>query len=326
VISRRRLLTGFVLAWAPLRAAAAQEYKAGKVYRIGFLRLGQPSKDWVEAFQQGLRERGYVDGQNVVVEYRFTDGSVDQLARLAEELVRLKVDVIVTSAAPAALAAKKVITSVPVVFVSVVDPVGQGLVRSLGRPGGNITGLAEGGPELAGKRLELLRELVPNLRRVAVLWHSGNPGQLLQLKEAEVAARTFGMQIESVPVKGPSDFDSAFKAARATDALLITPAPVFTGVHRARLVELAATNRLPAIYGYRQNVEVGGLVSYGASYKDLLRRAGTYVDKILKGEKPADLPVEQPTKFELWINLRTAKALGLTIPPSLLLRADQVIE
>jgi putative tryptophan/tyrosine transport system substrate-binding protein len=327
------LILGLLLVFAPApfvalsgAAARAQEPQAKKVYRIGFLRQGPPAKDWVEAFQQGLRERGYVDGQNVVVEYRFTDGSIDQLARLAEELVRSKVDVIVTSAAPAALAAKKVTTSVPIVFVSVLDPVGQGLVGSLGRPGGNITGLADAGPELVGKRLELLRELVPKLRRVAMLWHSGNPGNLLQLKGAEVAARTLGMQLESVPVQGPSDFDAAFKAVHAADGLLIAAAPLFTGVLRARIVELAARSRLPAIYGYRQNVEVGGLMSYGANYPDLLRRAGTYVDKISKGANPADLPVEQPTKFEFVINLRTAKALGLTIPPSLLLRADQVIE
>ena len=327
------LVLGLLVVFAPTTfvalsgvAAHAQDAQAKKAYRIGFLRQGQPAQDWVEAFKQGLRERGYVDGQNVVVDYRFTDGGVDQLARLAEELVRLKVDVIVTSAAPAALAAKQVTTSVPIVFVSVLDPVGQGLVPSLGRPGSNITGLTDSGPELAGKRLELLRELVPRLRRVAVLWHSGNPGNLLQLKAAEVAARTLGLQLESVPVKAPSDFDSAFKAVRAVDGLLIAAAPLFTGLHRARIVELAATSRLPAIYGYRQNVEVGGLMSYGANYPDMLRRAGTYVDRILKGANPADLPVEQPTKFELVINLRTAKALSLTIPPSLLLRADQVIE
>ena len=327
------LILGLLLVFAPTTfvavsggAARAQQPQSTKVYRIGFLRQGQPAKDWVEAFQQGLRERGYVDGQNVVVEYRFTDGSVDQLARLAEELVRLKVDVIVTSAAPAALAAKKVTTSVPIVAVSVVDPVELGLVRSLGRPGGNITGLTDSGPDVAAKRLELLRELVPKLRRVAMLWHAENPGNLLQLKRAEVAARTLGLEVESVPVKGPSDFESAFKTVRAADGLLVAAAPLFTGVHRARIVELAAASQLPAIYGYRQNVEVGGLMSYGADYPDLLRRVGTYVDKILKGAKPADLPVEQPTKFELVINLRTAKALGLTIPRALLLRADQVIE
>jgi putative ABC transport system substrate-binding protein len=306
-------------------AACAQQPQEKKVYRVAFLRAGQPPKTWVEAFQQGLRERGYVDGQNVVVDFRFTDGSVDQLPRLVEELVRLKVDVIVASAAPPAVAAKKVTTSVPIVFVGVAGPVELGLVRSLGRPGGNVTGLADSGPDLAVKRLELLKEFVPKLRRVAMLWHSENPGNLLQLKRAEVAARTLGIQLESVPVQGPRDFDAAFKAVRAADGLLQANAPLFTA-HRARIVELAATSRVPAIYAVRESAEVGGLMSYGPHYPDLLRRAGTYVDKILKGANPADLPVEQPTKFELVINLRTAKALGLTIPPSLLLRADQVIE
>ena len=305
--------------------AHAQEQKAGTVYRIGFLRAGVPLKTFVDAFLHGLRERGYVDGQNVVVEFRFTDGSVDQLPRRAEELVRSQVDVIVASAAPPALAAKKVTTSVPIVFVGVADPVALGLVRSLGRPGGNITGLADSGADLAAKRLELLRELVPKLRRVAVLWHSANPGNLLRLKGAEVAARTLGVQLEPVPVQGPSDFDSAFKAVRAADGLLQADSPLFT-THRARLTELVATGRLPAIYGYREMAEVGGLMSYGPDRADSFRQAATYVDKILKGAKPADLPVEQPTKFDFVINLRTAKALGLTIPPSLLLRADQVIE
>jgi putative ABC transport system substrate-binding protein len=303
--------------------AHAQEHQAGKVYRIGFLRAGQPPKSWVEAFQQGLRERGY--GQNVVVEFRFTDGSVDQLPGLADELVRLKVDVIVASAAPPALAAKKATTSVPIVFVSVVDPVELGLIPSLGRPAGNITGLAISSADLAGKRLELLRELVPKLRRVAVLWDQANPTNPMQLKGAEIAARTLGMQLEPVPVRGPNDLDSGFKAVRGADGLLKADSPLFT-MHRARIVRLAATSRVPAIYGYREMVEVGGLMSYGAHLGDLHKRAATYVDKILKGAKPADLPVEQPTKFELVINTRTAQSLGLAIPPSLLLRADQVIE
>jgi ABC-type uncharacterized transport system substrate-binding protein len=263
-------------------AACAQQPQVRKVYRVAFLRAGLPPKTWVEAFQQGLRERGYVDGQNVVVDFRFTDGNVDQLPQLAEELVRSKVDVIVASAAPPALAAKKATTSVPIVFVGVADPVELGLVRSLARPGGNITGLADLGPDLTAKRLELLRELVPKLRRVAMLWHSENPGNLLQLKRAEVAARTLGIQLDPVPVQGASNFDSAFKAVRATDALLQANAPLFTA-HRARIVGLAATNRLPAMYALREMVEAGGLMSYGPDYPDLLRRAGTYVDKILKG-------------------------------------------
>jgi putative ABC transport system substrate-binding protein len=306
-------------------AARAQQPQEKKVYRIGFLRAGQPPKTWVEAFQQGLRERGYVDGQNVVVDFRFTDGSVDQLPRLAEELVRSKVDVIVASAAPPAVAAKKVTTSVPIVFVGVADPVELGLARSLARPGGNITGLADSGADLAAKRLELLREVVPKVRRVAMLWHSENPGNLPQLEWAEVAARALGIQLDPVPVQGASDFDSAFKAVRAADALLQANAPLFTA-HRTRIVGLAATSRMPAIYGHKEMAEVGGLMSYGPHYPDLLRRAATYVDKILRGVNPADLPVEQPTKFELVINIKTAKAIGLTIPQSILVRADQILE
>ncbi|HEU4368997.1 MAG TPA: ABC transporter substrate-binding protein [Methylomirabilota bacterium] len=326
------LILALLLVFAPATfvalsgvAARAQQPQEKKVYRVAFLRAGQPPKTWVEAFQQGLRERGHVDGQNVVVDFRFTDGSVDQLPRLAEELVRLKVDVIVASAAPPALAAKKVTTSVPIVFVGVAGPVELGLVRSLARPGGNITGLADSGGDLTPKRLELLRELVPKLRRVAMLWHSENPGNLVQLKRAEVAARTLGIQLDPVPVQGASDFDSAFKAMRAADALLPANAPLFNA-HRARIVALADTSRLPAMYGFREMVEAGGLMSYGPHYPDLYRRAATYVDKILKGANPADLPVEQPAKFEFVINLRATKALGLTMPPSLLLRADQVIE
>ena len=320
------ILVCFILfasaSFVALRGAAAHA-QVGKVHRIGFLRDGQPPQSYVEAFQQGLREWGYVDGRNVVIEFRI--GSVDQLPQLAEELVRLKVDVIVASAAPSALAAKKATTSVPIVFVNVFDPVELGIVPSLSRPGGNITGLAFSSADLAGKRLELLREFVPTLRRVAMLWHSDNPGNLVQLKGAEVAARMLGMQFERVPVRGTDDFDSGFKAMGGADGLLQATAPLFT-THRARLVGLAAKSRLPAMYGQREYVEVGGLMSYGPHIPDQNRRAATYVDKILKGAKPADLPVEQPTKFEFVINGRTAKALGLTIPPVLLQRADQVIE
>jgi putative tryptophan/tyrosine transport system substrate-binding protein len=314
------VIAGGLLA-APL---AAQAQPAGKVYRIGFLRAGQPPESYLDGFQQGLRERGYVYGQNVVVEFRATDGSVDPLPRLTEEL-RLKVDVFLASAAPAAVAVRRATTSVPIVFVGVVDPVGLGLVPSLGRPGGSITGLATTSADFAGKRLELLRAIVPSLRRVAVLWHPANPSNPIQLKGAEAAARALGMRLEPVSIQGPNDFDSASKAVPGTDGLLFLESPLFT-THRARLAELAARSRLPAIYGQREYVEVGGLMSYGTHFKDLYRRAAWYVDKILKGARPGDLPVEQPTNFELVINLKTAKALGLTIPESLLQRADQVIE
>jgi putative ABC transport system substrate-binding protein len=301
-------------------AVAAQP--PGKVWRIGFLRAGPPPKTWVEAFQEGLRERGYIDGQNVLVAFRFTDGSVDRLSQLAEEFVRLKVDVILASSGTAAAAAKSATVSTPIVFVNAHDPVGTGLASSLARPGGNLTGLATSSADFSGKRLELLRELVPTLRRVAML---SAPATSLQGKAAEVAGRTLGLQLQPVSVRGPNDFQSAFKAMRGADGLLQLDSPLFT-LHRVRLIELAVATRLPTIYGYRDMVEVGGLMSYGAQLSDLYTRAATYVDKILKGAKPADLPIEQPTKFELVINLKTAKALGLTIPPSLLLRADQIIE
>ena len=323
MIDRRAFITGITLGLlvAPL---AAEGQQAGKVYRIGFLRAGQPPESYLDGFQQGLRERGYVYGQNVVVEFRATDGSVDPLPRLTEELLRLKVDVFLASAAPAAVAVRRATTSVPIVFVGVVDPVGLGLVPSLGRPGGSITGLATTSADFAGKRLELLRAIVPSLRRVAVLWHPANPSNPIQLKGAQAAARALGMRLEPVSIQGPNDFDSASKAVPGADGLLFLESPLFT-THRARLAELAARSRLPAIYGQREYVEVGGLMSYGTHFKDLYRRAAWYVDKILKGANPGDLPVEQPTKFELVINLKTAKDLGLTIPPSLLQRADQVI-
>src|SRR5215467_1860995 len=305
--------------------AHSQGSQATKMYRIGFLRAGQPPKAWVEGFWQGLRERGYVENQNVLIEFQLTDGGLDQLPRLAEELLGSKVDVIVASAAPAALAVQKATTSVPIVFVGVNDPVGLGLVSSLGRPAGNITGLATTSAALAGKRLELLKEAVPKLRRVAVLWDPSNPTNPEQLTDAEDAAHTLGVKIQRVPVRDPSEFHSAYKAMRGTDGLLRLDSPLFT-THRARLVGLAASSRVPTVSGIRDMAELGDLMSYGVDFPDLFRRAATHVDKILKGAKPSDLPVEQPTKFEVVINLRTAKALGLTIPPTLLARADQVIE
>ena len=322
-MKRREFITVFGGAMVALPLTVRAQQAAVPV--IGFLRAGQPPKSWVQAFQQGLRERGYVDGQSVVVEFRSTDGSVDQLPQLVDELVRLKVYVIVASGSSAAIAAKKGTTSVPIVFASVSYPVETGLVASLGRPGGNITGMAFNSADLAGKRLELLREIVPALRRVGVLSHPGHPTDQVQLEGTEVAARALGLQLELVPVLSPNNFDSAFKAVHSTDGLLYLDGPFFT-THRVRLAALTAMTRLPAIYGYREMVEAGGLMSYGPHIADFHRRAATHVDKILKGAKPADLPVEQPTKFELVINLKTAKALGLTIPPTLLARADEGIE
>jgi len=322
-MNRRAFVTGLgALVVAP-RALEAQQ--TGKVYRIGFLRAGQPPKTFVEAFQQGLRARGYTEGRNIVIEYRSTDGSFDELSRLAAELVRFNVDVILASGAPAAFAARTATTKVPIVFASVYDPVEIGLVTSVARPGGNVTGLSQISADLGGKRLELLKELLPKLKSVAILWHPANLTNLVQKKSVEVAARTVGVDTKSVPVQDPSQFGSAFEDARGVDALVQVDDPLLI-THRRQLAELAVRSRLPAIAGLREYVDAGGLMSYGADHPDLYRRAATYIDKILKGAKPGDLPVEQPTKFELVINLKTARAIGLTIPRSLLQRADHVIE
>jgi putative tryptophan/tyrosine transport system substrate-binding protein len=319
---RRRDFLGTLLVTAailrPLAGAAQQ--KAMPV--VGFLRAGRPPTSWIKAFHEGLREQGYIDGQNARVEFRFTDGSDDQLPRLVQELVRANAAVIVASAAPAAGAAKNAMRSVPTIFV-VANPVELGLVESLSRPGGYMTGLAETSADLAGKRLELLREIVPSLQKVAVLWDEGNPSNPGQLKFAEDAARTIGIQIVDVPVSGPNEFSSVFN--RVVDGLLVLNSSLFT-TNRSRLVQLAADNCIPAIYGYREVVEAGGLISYGPHFADLYRRAAVYAGKIINGAKPEDLPVEQPTKFELVINGKTSKALGLAVPPSLLARADELIE
>jgi ABC-type uncharacterized transport system substrate-binding protein len=322
MMDRRAFLGTFVLLAAPLAVEAQQ---AGKVYRIGFLRSGHPPENYIAGLQQGLREEGYVPGQDVVIELRATDGSVDQLPRLAEELVHSRVDVVVASAAFAALAVKRTTVSVPVVFVGIVNPVEIGLVSSLARPGGNITGLGTNSADLAGKRLEMLRAIVPRLRRVAVLSHPANSTNPTQLKGAQDAARTLGVQLELVSIQGPGDFDAPAKTVRGADGLLSLESPLFI-TYRARIAELAARSRLPAVFSQREYVEAGGLMSYGTDFRELYRRGGRYVGKILKGAKPADLPIEQASKFDLAINLKTAKALGLTIPPSLLQRADQVIE
>jgi ABC-type uncharacterized transport system substrate-binding protein len=322
-MKRREFLVFLVGAPSALSLVAYAQQPAMPV--IGFLRSGEPPKSWISAFQQGLRERGYVDRQNVVVEIRFTDGAVDELPRLTEELVRLNANVIVASGAPSALAAGKTNTSVPIVFAGVYDPVGLGLVRSLGYPAGNITGVAQNPADLSGKRLELLREIIPNLRRVGVVWDQTNPSNRPQFEGADLAARMMNIQLEPLPIVDPKEFDTTFAAMRGTDGLLLLDSPLFL-THGARLVKLAATNRLPAIYGVSEFMKLGGLVSYGANYSDLYRRAAAYVDKILKGAKPADLPVEQPTKFELVVNLKTAKALGITVPSTLLARADEIIE
>jgi putative ABC transport system substrate-binding protein len=320
-------LAGGLLA-APL-AAEAQE--AAKVARIGLLAGNLASNPHLpEAFRQGLRDLGYVEGRNVVIEYRSAEGKLERLPALAAELVALKVDVIVAGSTPQALAAKQATRTLPIVFASAPDPVENGLVTSLARPGGNVTGLSALAKELVGKRLEQVKQAVPGVSRVAVLWQPGAFGERTErdmLKGAEVAARALAVRLQFVEARGPEDFDRAFSdmsRARA-DALAVSSGAMFI-IEGRRLVDLAAKNRLPALYPTRESVDAGGLMSYGPNLADSFRRAAGYVDKILKGAKPGDLPIEEPTKYELVINLKTAKALGLTIPPSLLQRADQVIE
>jgi len=321
------LLLAFLV--VPLAAADAQE--AGKVARIGFLGTASPSarSPGLDAFRQGLRELGWVEGQNIVIHYRLAEGTLDQTRTLAAELARLKVDIIVTVGSQGVTAAKDATETIPIVMIAGgADPVGLGFIASLARPGGNVTGSSFSvGPELAGKLLELLNETVPKLRRVAILSNPTSPVQPLLVKEVNVVARSLGLQLQHLEARGPDEFDGALAAMakQRVGALLVLPDSVFS-FHQKRLAELAATSRLPAAYGVREGVEAGGLMSYGPSMRDLFRRSATFVDKILKGSKPGDLPVERPTKFELVINARTAKALGLTIPPSLLRRADEIIQ
>jgi putative ABC transport system substrate-binding protein len=283
--------------------------------------------DRIEAFQQGLRELGYVEGKNVVIEYRHSEGKPDRLPDLLAELIRLKMDVIVSAGSQVTRAAKKATSTIPVVMAFDSDPVGSGFIASLARPGGNITGLAELGTELSGKQLELLKEILPRLTRVAVVGNSTNPGSVQALKETELAAKALGIQFQYLDVIAPKDIEAAFRDASKgrADAVSILPSAVVTS-QRKQIADLAINNRLPSIYVRPEYVEDGGLLFYGVSTRDLFRRAATYVDKILRGAKPADLPVEQPTKFELVINLKTAKQIGLTIPPNVLARADRVIK
>ena len=322
------LIAAGVLLAAPFATAAQQ---AAKVARIGYLSHNLAlNRHLREAFRQGLRDLGYVEGRNVVIEFRDAEGKAERLPALAAELVALKVDVIVTVSNTTALAAKQATRTVPIVFTAVADPVASGIVTSLARPGGNVTGLASLGSELVGKRLELLKQAVPGVSRVAVLWLPGALGERTDndmRTGADVASRALGVRLQFVEARSPEDFDRAFSdmtSARA-GALTVLPSNMFLREHR-RLVELAAKNRLPAVYSSREYVDAGGLMSYGANQVDLYRSAATYVDKILKGAKPSDLPVEQSSKFELVINLKTANALGLTISQSVLERANEVIQ
>jgi ABC-type uncharacterized transport system substrate-binding protein len=320
---RRFLLTSLACALAAPRAAEAQ--LAGRVPRIGILRTGSPPDPFVEAFRQGLRELGYEEGRNISIEYRWAEGRDEQLSGLAADLVRLKVDVIVASGSPARVA-RRVTNTIPIVMPVANDPVGEGIVASLARPGGNVTGLASLSEGLPGKWLELLKEVLPKMSRVAVLWHP--VAEAGQLGVSEAAARLLGVRLRALRVQQMDEFGPAFAdAVRNRAEGLIVLSSAFFFEHRTLLVELAAKHQLPTMYHQQEFVVgSGGLMSYGPNLRDLFRRSATFVDKILKGAKPADLPVEQPTKFDLVINLKTAKALGLTIPPSLLARADQVIE
>jgi putative ABC transport system substrate-binding protein len=330
LLGRRVFILGGVAGVLLASPLAALAQPAQKMPRIGLLLLfgtaGQPNP-LVDAFRGGLRDLGYVEGQNLVIEYRWCEGQDQRLPDRAAELVRQKVAVIVTPGTPATLAARAATGAIPIVMTNVGDPVGSGIVTALARPGANVTGLSLLDTELDGKRIELLKDAVPHLTRIAILWSANDPGMTLAFGRVELAAKTLGFTLQNLAVREPGEFSRALEAATAgrAEALFVTAQP-FTNQHRAQILDLVAKHRLPAIYTLRYFVDAGGLMSYGPSQVEQYRRAATYVDRILKGARPADLPVEQPTKFDLVINLKTARALGLTIPPALLLRADQVIE
>jgi putative ABC transport system substrate-binding protein len=325
-MKRRAFITllGGAAAW-PLAAGAQQ---SGKLATIGCLVPGTPSShgQWFAVFVQRLRELGWIEGRTVAVEYRWAEGRSERFAEIAAEFVQRKVDVIVTASTGGVLAAKQATSVIPIVFAAAGDPVGIGLVASLARPGGNVTGLSLQQIETVGKRLELLREVVPGLGRLAVLANVGNPTVVLDMGEVQATARTLGLEVITLEIRRGEDIAPAFEALKGRAEALYVVVDPLVGTHRIRINTLALVARLPTMHTQREAVELGGLMSYGANFPDLYRRAADYVDKILRGARPADIPVEQPTKFDLVINLTTAKALGLTIPESFLLRADKVIE
>ena len=318
------LLLGLLAAPHPLGAQ-----QSGKIARIGWLSSGSTTShgSLLESFREGLREHGYTEGKNITIEYRWAEGKLDRLPQLAAELVQLKVQVLVAAGSPGILAAKQATTAIPIVMAVGADPVGSGYVASLARPGGNITGLSNLAEDLIAKLLELLKAAVPRASRVAILVNPANPAHTSFRREIQTAAQVLGVTLLPVEARSPNDFEGAFAAMtrERAGALVVLPDPMGL-TERKRIADLAAKSRLPAIYGFKEHVEVGGLMTYGVNLRDSYRRAATYVDKILKGAKPADLPVEQPTRFELVVNLKTAKALGLTIPRSILIRADRVIQ
>jgi putative ABC transport system substrate-binding protein len=325
-IGRRKFLAtlgGAAAAW-PLAARAQQP----GMPVIGF--LGQSTRsaasEWVAAFDKRLRELGWIEGRTVVIDYRWGEGNSERAAQLAKEFVRLKVDIIVTSGTPQVIAAKRATSVVPIVFATAGDPVGTGVVASLAHPGGNVTGLATLGADLAGKRLELLREVVPGLRRLAIMGDVDNPFTVLEFGEVQSAARTLDLEADRLEIRRAEDIVPAFEALKGREDALYVCTDALANANRIRINTLALGARLPTMHGSRDYVEAAGLMSYGPNFPDMFRRAGDYVDKILRGAKPADLPIEQPTKFDLIVNLVTAKALGLTLPPTLLARADEVIE
>jgi putative ABC transport system substrate-binding protein len=328
-MNKRKLRSFALVALLFALCASAEAQQPTKVARLGFLIATSPSteKSRLDAFLQGMRELGYVEGKNLVIEWRYAEGKFDRLPDLATDLVRLKVEVIVTTGPTSTSAAKDATSTIPIVMGLDIDPVGSGFVTSLARPGGNITGLSNLAPEISGKRLELLKEIIPKLSRVAVLGTSTGPGNAQNLKETELAAGALGVKIQYLDVLGPKDIETAFRAASKAraDAVLVLSSAVISS-QRTQVADLAVKSRLPASYVRPEYVEDGGLMSYAPSSNDLLRRAATYVDKILKGAKPADLPMEQPKKFEFIINLKAAKQIGLAIPPNVLARADRVIK
>ena len=318
-----KVIAGLAAAW-PLAVRA--QTPAGKIYRVGILQPGKPPEPLVEALRERLKELGYREGHNIAYEYRWAEGKNERLVELAKELVDVKVDVITTLSTPAALAAKNVTKTIPIVFTGVGDPVGAGVVQSLSHPGGNVTGISTLATELSAKRLELLKEIVPNAAPVAMVWNDTNPSMVLSAREAQNAADRLDLNLQSIGVHDLISFDAAFATISSShfNALLTLVDP-FTREHRQRIVDFAAQRRLPAIYESREFADAGGLISYGPSFPALQRRAADYVSMIFKGGKPVDIPIEQPTKFELIINLKTAKELGLTIPPTVLARADELI-
>ena len=327
---KRRIVVLYVATLLSTFAHFAEAQQPKKVPRIGFLLAASASvqESRLEAFKQGLRELGYVEGKNIVIEWRYAEGKADRLSELAAELVRLKVDVIVTGGPTATRPAKEATNTIPIVMTQDSDPVRSGFVASLARPGGNITGLSTLAPELSGKRLELLKEIVPKLSRAAVFGNASNPESAQSLRETELAAAVLAVQLQYLDIRDSKDIESAFRSVskgRAEALLVVSATPALLS-QRTQVAELAVKNRLPSVYHRIEFVEAGGLMTYSMSNTDLARRAAIYVDKILKGTKPADLPVEQPMKFELVINLKTAKQIGLTIPPNVLVRADRVIK